>query len=208
MKRILLVGLFFLSSYAALGQGEFLFNTHDPTFPPVGNDVRFLVSSGNSANFASGPDLFVEVLAGPDQSHLTPLTPILPLNQPGAAAGYTNPFSQVFTTEMPAGTKAFVAYRMFEGASWNTSVAGAEVSTILGFPTPLTPISVVLTAPPSPPNEVLIGTGTIVVPVPELSSCTLGLIALALLFFFGHSNDSTRGHQRSSQSCRRLAILR
>jgi hypothetical protein len=178
MKCVTLLGTVLVSCYAALGQGEFLFNSHDPAF---GNDIRFSVSANNSASFASGPDLFVEVLAGPDQSHLMPLTPLLPLDQPGAAAGYTNPFGQVFTTDMPSGTRAYIAYRMFEGASWNTASAGVEVTTTLGFPGLL---SVTLTSPPDPPNEVRLGTAVIVVPLSEpapLILCVTGLVIPSLL---------------------------
>ena len=85
---VVLFAAIVFASVAALGQGQFLFNTRDLS---ASNNVMFCFNGP-----ASGADLFVEVLAGPDASHLVPLSPLLPLNQTGADIGYTNPFGQTY----------------------------------------------------------------------------------------------------------------
>src|SRR4051812_23770843 len=93
----------------ALGQGTFLFNTHDLL---GGNVVTFVDCSGNRV---SGPDFFVAVFAGPDVNHLAPLNPVLSLDRTGAGAGFTDPFRQIYTVPgMPSGTGAIVAYQAFQ----------------------------------------------------------------------------------------------
>jgi hypothetical protein len=124
---------------------------------------------------ASGNDLFVEVSAGPDASHLTPLTPLLALNRTGAGAGLTSPFSQTYTVPgMTAGQTATVAVNMFQGTSSATgSIAGVIVVGV-----------VELTEPPTPPNEVATGLKTIAV-VPEpgaLAMLVLGVGAIVFTF--------------------------
>jgi hypothetical protein len=171
MKTLILVLTTTLAALAARGQGQFLFNTHDSS---IGNDVRFYWSDGTPV---SGSDTFVEVLAGPDAQHLTQLTPLLSLNRGSAAgAGYTNPFGLIFSTTTPGDT-AFVGYRMFQGTSWDAaSVKSPLITTQLGS-TPA-PLVVALTSPPSLPNELSLGSGSIYIPLPEPAAWTL--IALGL----------------------------
>ena len=85
---VVLLAAFAFASAAAFGQGQFVFNTRDQS---ASNNVMFCIDGP-----ASGPDLFVEVLAGPDAQHISPLSPLLPLNQTGADIGYTNPFGQTY----------------------------------------------------------------------------------------------------------------
>jgi hypothetical protein len=73
------------ASVAASGQGQFFFDTH---VLALGNDVHFVMPDGSPA---SGPDLFVEVLAGRNTDTLMPLLPLLALDRKGASAGYTDP---------------------------------------------------------------------------------------------------------------------
>jgi hypothetical protein len=154
------------ASVAALGQGQFFFNTHDLT---AGNVLTFVFNGMP----ASGNDLFVEVSAGPEAQHLTPLTPLLALNRTGAGAGFTSPFSQVYTVSgMTAGQTATVAVNMFQGTSSVT--ATFSMFAVLGV--------VQLTEPPTPPNEVAIGAKTIAV-VPEPSTWAMLLLGLGGLVF-------------------------
>ena len=146
-----------------------MFNTHDPT---TGNVVSFALCG----ELASGPDFFVAVLAGPDASHLTPLSPTLPLNRTGAGAGFTNPFAQIYTVPgMTAGTSAVIGYEMYQG----TSLADATMTLPLGLA--LSPV--VLTEPPSIPNEVALGTHTIAIVsnCPEPATWMLGLLGLGVM---------------------------
>ncbi len=60
MKAVVVVdAAIAFASVAALGQGQFLFNTRDLS---IGNNISFV---GPNCIPASGSDLFVEVLAGP-----------------------------------------------------------------------------------------------------------------------------------------------
>jgi hypothetical protein len=164
-----LVAAFVFASVAALGQGQFLFNTYDPA---AGNDVRFYDCAP-----ISGPGLFVEVLAGPDFGHLQGLTPLLPLNGIGAGAGYTNPFSQTYTVlGMSSGASAFVAYRAFKGMSADTAV--------LKSPVYIAATPVLLTEAPASLNEVALGVQTAIfwVTCPEPSASALCLIGLGAVF--------------------------
>ncbi len=126
MKTLIIVAAAIaLASVAALGQGEFYFNTRDPS---AGNDIRWFFP--DYCEPASGPDLNLQVLAGPDAAHLMSLTPLLPLNGSGDAAGYPNPFAQAFAVPgMAAGTTATVGYQYFQG----TSLATATSTTPLMF---------------------------------------------------------------------------
>src|SRR5438045_2121387 len=104
MKKLILFAAALVTGFTAYGQGQFIFNTHDPAH---GNDVFFVFNGAPAA----GSDLFVQVSAGPDATHLTALTPLLPLNRTGAGAGYTQPFSATYTVPgMGNGTSAVVAY--------------------------------------------------------------------------------------------------
>src|ERR1039457_4255282 len=106
MKKLMITAIALLMACAAYGQGQFFFNTHDIT---AGNVLTFV--DGRTGNGTSGPDFFVEVLAGADASHLTALTPALALNRTGAGAGFANPFSATYTVAgMAGGTSATVGY--------------------------------------------------------------------------------------------------
>ena len=59
MKKLLVSVALLLTALSGLGQGTFVFNTRDIA---AGNNVTFW----NWNSPASGSDLFVEVLAGPD----------------------------------------------------------------------------------------------------------------------------------------------
>jgi hypothetical protein len=147
------------------GQGQFLFNTMDPA---ADNYVLFLLSGAP----ASGSDLFVQVLAGPDRDHMTFLTPLLPLNQTGAMVGFPNPTMQVFEVPgMRAGSQAAVGYVAFEG--------GTLLTASMRSPLNLSVAPVTLTEPPSEPNEVHLGSvRTVPVDFPEPGTMTLGMIGL------------------------------
>ena len=138
----------------------------------AGNVLTFLNPSGGGI---SGADWFIEVLAGKDASSLTPLTPTLALNRTGAGAGFANPFSATYTVAgMAGGTSATVGYRFYEG----TSYATASLKSGIGVATS----PVVLTEPPTPPNEVALGTRTTVIPEP--ATLVLGLLGLGTLLAF------------------------
>jgi MYXO-CTERM domain-containing protein len=176
MKKLMITAAALMIAVAAYGQGSFLFNTHDTS---VGNDVKFVDANGNGI---TGSDFFVEVLVGPDATHLTALTPTLPLSRTGAGAGYTSPFSQVYNTTLPAGT-AVVAYRAFEGTSFaSATVKSAQITQTLGASP--APLSVALAVAPAPPNELLLGAGTVQVlgaSVPEPATLALGALGVGAL---------------------------
>ena len=79
MRIALILGAFLVAPTGVFGQGQFLFNTHDPS---AGNNIIFYFDGAP----ATGPDLFVQVFAGPDAAHLQPVTGTstgpLPLNRP------------------------------------------------------------------------------------------------------------------------------
>jgi len=165
-----------MMAVAAYGQGTFLFNTHDTA---AGNVVNFTLNGSP----ASGANIFVEVLAGADANSLVALTPTLALNRTGAGAGYTSPFSQVYTTTLAGGT-ASIGYRAYEGTSFATATAKSALitSTLGSLPAPLT---VSLAVAPAPPNEVTLGTGTVALTggttIPEPATLALGALGVGAL---------------------------
>ncbi len=164
MKKLIIMAVALTTAAAAYGQGQFLFNTRNLT---AGNNITFTYNGQP----ASGPDLFVEVLAGPDANNLTALTPLLPLNRTGAGAGYTSPFGQIYTTTMAGGATATVAYRAFQGTSYDTAAFKSAQ---------ITAGTIALTVPPATPNELALGTATVAI-VPEPATWALGLLGLASL---------------------------
>lgn len=179
MKKLILTAAALMVAAAAYGQGQFLFNTRDIA---AGNNVTFTLNGTP----ASGSDIFVEVLAGSAAGNLSPLTPALPLNRTGSGAGYTSPFSQIYTTTL-AGGNAFVGYRAYQGASYATGTAVSDlITTKLGTGDAL---SIALTTPPTPPNELALGTGTVAIrTVPEPGTLALGLLGLGSLLLFRRRN--------------------
>lgn len=171
MKKLMITAAALMVACAAYGQGQFFFNTHDTT---AGNVVTFMYN--NALVDATVPNAFVQVSAGPDASHLTALTPLMPLNNTGAKAGYINPLSQIFTVAgMAGGSSAVVGYQGFLGTSLAsaTAVSGQQLSTS----------PVVLTEPPTPPNEVALGTHSVVI-TPEPTTLALGLLGLGTILAF------------------------
>jgi len=172
-KLIITAAALMVAAAAAYGQGQFLFNTHDTG---AGNVVNFTIGGAP----ATGNDLFVAVMAGPDASHLTDVSKTgvnvqgpLPLNRTGGGAGYTNPFSDIYTVAgMAGGSSAVVAYQAFKG----TALIGSTQVSPLTF----AGSNVSLTEPPTPPNEVALGTHTIAI-VPEPGTLALGLLGLGSL---------------------------
>jgi hypothetical protein len=175
----ILIGISALVTVAgARGQGMVLFDTHDLA---NGSDVRVFDQNGNPL---SGPDLFLEVLAGPDVQHLAALTPLLPVNRTGIAAGYPDPFSHVYTTTLPAGN-AVIGYRYFEGTSWDTATVKSALITTQAGSNPI-PLIVQLTTPPTPPNEVVLG-----ISVPEPTTWALMTVGLTAMLFVGRRTRRT-----------------
>ena len=120
------------ASVAARGQGQFVFNTHDPT---AQNDVIFAPCGYP----VSSPDFFVAVFAGPDASHRSPLSPTLALNRTGAGAGYTSPFAEIYTVPgMAAGASAVVGYQMFQGTTLADAIARGPVALATAQIVPIT----------------------------------------------------------------------
>lgn len=179
MKKLIIAAAAFMVAVAAYGQGQFLFNTRDIA---AGNNVQFSLNGAP----ATGSDIFVEVLAAADAAGLataTPLAPALPLNRTGAGAGYTSPFSQIYTTTLASGN-AFVGYRAYQGSSYATATATSPlITTVLGGTTPLT---VALATAPTPPNEITLGAGTVAIggAVPEPGTLALGLLGLGSVLLF------------------------
>ena len=160
---VVLCAAFAFASVAARGQGQFLFNTHNPS---GGNDVSFeAFCFGQIA-----PDAVVQVLAGPDftSASLIPLTPTLTLSLPASGPTYPNPSAQLYTVPgMPAGAMANVVLRLIAG----NQVCGTRA---------LNPV--LLTEPPQTANEVSLGNRTLYVYYcPEPSSWTLVLVGIGLI---------------------------
>jgi hypothetical protein len=167
MKKLLITAAALMIACAAYGQGQFFLNTHDTT---AGNVLTFLINGQP----ASGSDLFVEVSAGPDAAHLTALTPLFALNRTGAGAGFLSPFSNTYTVPgMSGGQTATVAIDAFQGTSSATATARTG-ELVLG--------TVVLTEPPTPPNEVATGIRTI--GTPEPTTLVLSFLGLGTLLVF------------------------
>ncbi len=156
------------ASIAVLGQGQFVFNTHDPS---AGSDVLFALCGEPS----SDPNLFVEVLAGLDSSHLQPLVPLLALNRTGVGAGYTNPYRQMYSVPgMAAGSSAVVGYHAFLGSSLATALWSTPIWLAID--------PVTLTEPPFLPNEVNLGVQTLrMLDCPEPSTWALSVFGLCAL---------------------------
>jgi hypothetical protein len=149
----------------ARGQGQFVFNAKDSD---AANILKFTLAG----NFATGPDFFVQVFAGPNLSHLAPLDPLLALNGAGADAGFPNPSNQVYEVPgLPAGSQALVGYVGFKGASLATA-------TIRGF-LKLGEVPVTLTEPPTNPNEVKVGVVFVPIDIPEPGALILSLMGLS-----------------------------
>jgi hypothetical protein len=169
MKKLMITAAALLTACAAYGQGQFFFNTHDTT---AGNVLTFVDPSGP----ISSSTAFVEVLAGKDANSLTALTPTLALNRTGAGAGFANPFSATYTVAgMAGGSSATVAYRAYEGTSYDSASIKSSQA--------LATSPVVLTEPPTPPNEVALGTANVTL-VPEPTTLALGFIGLGTLLAF------------------------
>jgi len=162
------------------GSGIVTFS-HDPS---AGNDVKYVYDNGMPF---SSPGWFVQVLAGPDMGHLQPLTGTLggplSLNRGGVGAGYTTPFSDIYTVPgMTAGQSVWVAYQPFQGSSL------PPASYFLGFRFGLSPV--ILTEPPTPPHEVALGIENVTIPEP--ATAALGLLAcfVAVSAWAGAARDS------------------
>lgn len=168
MKKLMISAAALMIAVAAHGQGSFLFNTRNIA---GGNNVTFQLNGAP----ATGADLFVEVLAGKDAASLTPLTPTLPLNRTGAGAGYTQPFSNIYTVPgLAGGTSAVVGYRAFQGANYAGSLTRTDLQ--------LASANVTLTEAPTPPNEVALGTKSVAFAViPEPTTLALGFLGLGSL---------------------------
>jgi len=169
MKKLIISASALFIAVAAHGQGQFLFNTRDIA---AGNNVTF---NFNGAP-ATGSDLFVEVLAGKDQASLTALAGTLPLNRTGTGAGYTSPFSGIYTVPgLAGGTSALVGYRAFQGTDYATSTAKSDLQ--------LATANITLSEPPTPPGEVALGVKTVAFgsTVPEPTTLALGFLGLGSL---------------------------
>jgi hypothetical protein len=185
MKVALTFGAWLAIGSTAFGQGQFLFSTYDPS---AGNDVRF----ENLGIPISGPGWFVEVSAGPDAEHLQrvigTLNGPLALNRTGAGAGYTNPFSDIFTVPgRRAGESVTVGYIAYHGSSLGSGLPTTDASTGLIF----AQSQVVLAEPPTPPNEVYLGV-VVVNLVPEPPTEALVLLASALFMTARRCKRSVR----------------
>jgi len=168
MKKLIITAAALMIAAAAYGQGQFLFNTRDIS---AGNNVTFTFNGAP----ATGADLFVDVLAGKDQAGLVKVGDALPLNRTGAGAGYTNPFSGIYTVPGTSGGQAvLVGYRAYQGTSYATATATSPLAVASSLTT--------LTEPPTPPNEVALGTvANVITTVPEPSTLALGLLGLGSL---------------------------
>lgn len=178
MKKLMITATAMMMAVAAYGQGQFLFNTRDIT---AGNNVTF-VSGANVP--ITGADFFVEVLAGTSATALTPLTPLLPLNRTGAGAGYTQPFGQTYNA--PAGS-TLIAYRAYQGTSYDTSANRSEVVTVNQMLNAAgTAVTLSLpTDPTAPPPELALGVRAVTVgTIPEPATLALGLIGLGTILMF------------------------
>lgn len=173
MKKLIIAAAAFMVAASTYGQGYFLFNARDTTF---GNNINFQMNGAG----VTGPDFFLEVLAGTSPTTLQPLAEKLPLNRTGTGVGYPNPFSATYTTALPAGT-ANIGYRAFQGTSWDTATVRSELITTVAGTT--TPITVALVTAPTPPNEALLGVGNVAL-VPEPTTMALGLLGLGTLLVF------------------------
>ena len=168
MKITLTFAMLLTAATVVVGQGQFLFNTHDPD---AGNDVRFI----DNGTPVSGSEYFMMVLVGPDAADLEPVTGTLggplPMNRTGAGAGYPNPFSDIYTVPgMGAGQKVTVGYTVY------LDDHSGILDTCFGLIVATSPMT--LTEPPTPPNEVALGVKVIEY-VPEPSTTALGLLGCA-----------------------------
>ena len=174
MKKLILTAAAFMVAVAAYGQGQFLFNTRNTA---AGNNITFTLGGAG----VTGSDAFVEVLAGPTADNLTALTPLLPLNRTGTAAGYTQPFGATYNA--PAGS-TLVAYRAYTGPSYANATARSDLITVTKMlDANNNPVALALpTDPTTPPPELFLGAGPVaLVPVPEPTTLALGLLGLGTL---------------------------
>ena len=150
-------------SVAAVGQGVFYFNTRHPD---GGNYIQFFLLNGQPA---TGPDLFVQVFAGPDAQHLTELTPLLALDQTGSFAGFPSPVAQGYSVpNMLVGQTATVAYEAIQQV-------GSTTVPLMGLAVADSPVT--LSGAVGYPNEVVLGYHTYFLPEP--STWTILLLGMA-----------------------------
>jgi len=172
MKKLMISAVALMIAASAYGQGQFIFNTHDTV---GGNVLTFVDTAGNKI---AGANYFVEVLAGKDANSLTPVTgdAVLAINRSSTtsgATGFTTPFSATYTVPgMAAGAAATVGYRAYQGTSWDTASVKSPLKLATG--------TVLLTEPPTPANQVPLGTQTVNL-VPEPATWAMGLLGLGTL---------------------------
>ena len=166
MKLIeLIFGATLLASVAALGQGQFLFNTRV--------DARFVLNIDPPGTSSVGLDFKVQLFGGPEGTvpdQMAPLDPqFLGFRGPAgsATAGYVIP--ALVTVPRVSIDPATVLVRVFNSASWETANYRFEgtytVQLIEGLPAPI---------------ELPMGTSPLVLqPVPEPSLLLLAMVGLA-----------------------------
>jgi len=179
MKKLMTTAAALMIAVAAYGQGQFIFNTHDTS---AGNVLTFVDQNGAKI---AGPNYFVDVLVGTTAANVAALVgdaggPFV-INRTlssGAASGFTNPFSQIYTVPgQKANSQVFVGYRAYQGSSYDAATI-KSATTVL-------PSAYTLTEPPTPPGEVPVGTVTVTLTgggnVPEPATWALGLLGFGAL---------------------------
>jgi hypothetical protein len=145
------------ATIAGHAQGAFTFNTRR-LVGEYQNNIRFVDVSGI---FLSGPDIFVQVFAGPvsqGRAGLQPLPNPLPLNRTGAGAGYTDPLQRTYT--VPFTGEALIGYGAYRGSSWDTATSKfCGVATTRNGGIGTEPLVVQLQVAPNLPLEVFLGVG-------------------------------------------------
>jgi MYXO-CTERM domain-containing protein len=178
MKKLMITAAAFMSAVAAYGQGQFLFNTHD-----TGNN-NVLTFTDTAGNKIADANWFLKVLVGADAGSLKAITgdagkdfAINRKTGAGAATGFTDPFSQIYTVAgSPKNTTVTVGYQAYMGTDYATATSKSDLKTA----------TVVLSEPPATPTEVTLGNQTITLPtgggnVPEPATWALGLLGLGSL---------------------------
>jgi len=144
----------FMMACAAYGQGQFLFNTRDTG---ANNVLTFVDASGAKI---AGANYFVDVLAGADANSLVDVSAngdnrlVINRLQAGNPSGLTSPFSAIYTLPGKAGgSSVTVGYRAYQGTDYASATVKSGLIVVPG--------TVQLTEPPTPPNEVAVGTSSV-----------------------------------------------
>jgi len=168
MKKLMIAVAALMVSLSAYGQGQFVFNNRIP--PDI--NARFQLSSeaGSAASSLSGNAYTVQLLGGATGTPVANLTSLGTTDfRTGNASGYVNALTPT-VPGVAGGKTADIFLKVFAG----TTATGSPLATFGPYP-------VVVQEAPNTPNNLALGTTSLIVPVPEPATLALGALGLGAL---------------------------